>query len=302
MRGRRRRGSISIQRTALSDVQAVGGWIAAFSVTHIGLSAIRESIIVALGNLASSSGLVGSGLELPRIWPGDASGNRLWDSEQQAGRQIFRILYSLVAFATLGGAFAAFASAVTNSVTLLPPPEWSKVPLFTVAVVAQGISLASLANPSPLSLVPAFVGDPSKGPMAVVRDDSLKLRPYGLTRITRHPLILPVIPWAIANGFLAGGRDVDLILFGGLAVYALAGCYAQDLRAQASAAVGTVFAPGDLTEFYASTSFTPFSALLDGRQKLNDCFEEIPWFAVGVSMALSVVLEQKTVELASALM
>ena len=42
-----------------------------------------------------------------------------------------------------------------------------------------------------------------------------------------------------------------------------------------SAAVGTVFAEGDLTPFYDSTSFTPFLALSDGRQSWKDLAEEI---------------------------
>lgn len=74
----------------------------------------------------------------------------------------------------------------------------------------------------------------------VRRDDGRKLSPCGLTRLTRHPLILPVVPWGCANALLAGGHAPDLALFGGLALYAVAGCYAQDLRAQASAQVGAL--------------------------------------------------------------
>jgi hypothetical protein len=99
------------------------------------------------------------------------------------------------------------------------------------------------AQASPLSLeslVPKCTRDPS-APQGVRRDDSSKLQPYGLTPITRHPLILPMVPWGIANGMLAGARAQDLILFWGIALYSTCGCYAQDLRAQASAAVGTTF-------------------------------------------------------------
>ena len=78
------------------------------------------------------------------------------------------------------------------------------------------------------------------------RDDRLKLSPAGLTRITRHPLILPVVPWGFANAFLTGSHECDLALFAGLAVYAVAGCKAQDLRVEASAQVGTVFDDGAL--------------------------------------------------------
>ena len=61
-----------------------------------------------------------------------------------------------------------------------------------VAALSAALSLASLGNASPLSLVPGFAKDEA-APMGLVRDDSLKLRPFGLTRITRHPLILPMV-------------------------------------------------------------------------------------------------------------
>ena len=83
------------------------------------------------------------------------------------------------------------------------------------------------------------------------------------------------VPWGIANGLLCGGAR-DLILFWGLALYAVCGCYAQDLRAREAAAVGTVFARGDLTDFYGSTSFIPGLALLDGRQDLRAALSELP--------------------------
>ena len=69
---------------------------------------------------------------------------------------------------------------------------------------------------SPLSLVPGFEAD-AAALGGVKRDDSLKLRPYGLTRITRHPLILPVVPWGVANALLAGAHPPDLVVFLGLA-------------------------------------------------------------------------------------
>ena len=34
--------------------------------------------------------------------------------------------------------------------------------------------------------------------------------------------------------------------------------------------VGTVFQDGGLAEFYSETSFLPFGAFVDGRQRLDD--------------------------------
>lgn len=284
-----RTSSSRIHRHAAAGLEEVTLWIVAFSTAHVGLSAIREGIISGIGGIAGNLGLVGTKFEFPSFWPGDASGNRLWNDEGQAGRQIFRILYSLVAGFTLQGAFAAYLAAAPGSEGLIGPlaPNTRTV-LLAIASLAQGISIASLFNPSPLSLVPGFRSSPDGGQE---RDDSLKLRPYGLTRITRHPLILPVVPWSIANGLLAGGRPADLALFGGIAIYTLIGCWAQDLRARESEAVGTVFSRGDLTEFYQTTSFVPFAALLDGRQQWKECIQEIQWISLTIGLALGIVLE-----------
>ena len=137
-----------------------------------------------------------------------------------------------MSFATLGGAFSAYLAGCAASPALLPPlgaawsdPGW--LFCFAAAAVAGGLSLASLANPSPLSLVPAFTASAAGAPLALQRDDAKKLRAFGLTRITRHPLVLPVLPWGLATTCLAGGRAADALLLSGLAVYAVCGCYAQ---------------------------------------------------------------------------
>lgn len=137
-----------------------------------------------------------------------------------------------MSFTTLGGAFAAYLAGRAASPVLLPPlgaawsdPGW--LSCFAAAAVAGGLSLASLANPSPLSLVPAFTAAAADAPLTVQRDDAKKLRACGLTRVTRHPLILPVVPWGLATTCLAGGRTADALVFSGLAVYAVCGCYAQ---------------------------------------------------------------------------
>ena len=303
-------------------------YVGLFSATHVGLSAVRDPIISGLGRAASALSLVGRDVRLPSIWLGDgsaldeATGQELvFPDEETAGRQLFRIVYSVVAAATLGGSFAAFQAVQLHSpvldwtVPITSSPE-ARAALFAVASIAQGVSLASLVNPSPLSLVPGFETDPS-APLQLKRDDSLKLRPYGLTRITRHPLILPVVPWGLANALVTGGRAADVVLFAGLAVYALVGCYAQDVRAAEAAEVGTVFAKGDLTAFYATTSFVPFQAILDGRQRspiafgsggagaaaaargdgeVEDgwLFREVPWLYLAGGVVAGAALEAAT--------
>ena len=275
----------------------LGGLVAAFSVTHIGLSAVREPLIRTCGSFADTCGLVGSGLKLPTFWLADTSGLEVWPTEETAGRQIYRAGYTAVASALLFPALASYPASraleLPGPMQLEPQVWWA---IFAIASVAQGISIASLFNPSPLSLVPGFEGDPD-ALLGIRRDDTLKLEARGLTRITRHPLILPVVPWGIANALLAGGHDVDVALFGGLAIYAVAGCYAQDLRVTASAQVGTVFKDGKLEGFFKETSFVPFGACLDGRQSLGDAVREVPTKALAVALPLGVGVEWVTLQL-----
>jgi len=154
-------------------------------------------------------GLVGNQKwALPPVWLGDKknvdeqSGKELvFGDEATAGRQLFRVAYSVVAGVTLGFSFASFqavqlASPVLDWTVPLNSSPPARALLFACAVGSLAVSLASLKNPSPLSLVPGFEPD-EDAPLGLRRDDSLKLRAYGLTRVTRHPLILPVVPWGV---------------------------------------------------------------------------------------------------------
>ena len=280
----------------------LGGLVVAFSVTHIGLSAVREGVIASLGAAAERLGLVGRGYTLPSVWLADSTGLEIWPEPAIAGRQIYRAFYTAVASVLLFPALLEYPevhASVAESVgdhALQAPGWWCA---FALASIAQGISIASLVNPSPLSLVPGFEQD-DDALGGLKRDDGLKLAPRGLTRITRHPLILPVVPWGISNAALAGWHAPDVALFVGLAVYALAGCKAQDLRVEASNQVGTVFSDdatggdGALGAFYRDTSFVPFGAIADGRQSLEAVGREVPTGGLLVSLALGAAIEWAT--------
>ena len=183
-------------------------------------------------------------------------------------------------------------------------------------LLSFGASIASIFNASPLGRMPAFerantgemVNDQlSSLRLPIQRDDSLKFSVRGLTRITRHPLLLPVVPWGLATSVLAGGRRCDYILFTGLALYTIVGCYAQDLRvSKQEGSVGTVFRPaassaegGRLIRFFEETSFVPFAAVFDGRQRLGDIVREVPWIAFVAGTMIGVKLEEAILTLIS---
>jgi uncharacterized membrane protein len=272
--------------------QTLAFWISAFSFSHVGMSALRQTLIEQCGRIATSLRIVGTGLKLPSYWPGDDVGKQeILQDEETAGRQLYRIGYTFISFATLGSALVSYLDSTSG--TSIVPHDLS-VPLhnicFGIAAVSSGASIASLVNPSPLSLVPGFTtaGETENEPiLGLRRSDAAKLQVRGLTRITRHPLILPVVPWGIATSILAGGCLADYLLFAGLSVYAVCGCFAQDLRViRQEGSVGTVFRPSSIDDtgnslltFFESTSFVPFGAILDGRQSMADVVRESPWLA-----------------------
>ena len=326
---KRGRTTTSLQMTAFpgadivlnGDEAHLAFWMFAFSSSHIGMSSIRENLIQGCGKLAADINLVNQGLTLPSWWPGDDIGpNEVFPDVDTAGRQIYRILYTFVSFVTLGSALDVYLDLNNNAMAeplVTATTETERLVCFAIAVLSGAASIASLFNASPLSLVPGFqkvdkdshsdLQDDRPVVAGIQRNDASKMEPKGLTRITRHPLILPVVPWGIATSILAGGRVMDFLLFGGLSLYAIAGCACQDLRIiRKEGSVGTVFLPSSLSSvneekmistrpldsFYESTSFLPFAAVFDGRQSMTTVTKEFPIIPFLLGFPVSVVIEK----------
>jgi len=340
----------------VSEESSLLFWITAFSLSHIGMSAIRQTLITDIFGKAVANdllGIVGTGkLQLPDFWPGDSSGtNELFPDIETTGRQFYRVFYTMVSFLTLGTSFSIYLGLRSGTEDgSFPIPHNTNIDLanmldgsvdlggaestillsYAVATLAGAFSLASLVNASPLGLMPSFrqqdddvngfvaaripsdnrvmTTNPAAGDtlLGITRDDSLKFEPKGLTRITRHPLILPVFPWGIATSVLAGGQSSDAILFWGLSLYSIGGCYCQDLRVlREEGSVGTTFFSSDedgnvaqtettinqkLRSFYDETSFLPFQALVDGRQSWAALGREFPIlpFLIAIPSAFAI--------------
>jgi len=315
------------------DDEVLAVWVLAFAFSHIGMSATRSSIIATLGNIVASPPLNLVGREewtLPEWWPADSSGgDKLFPDADTAGRQLYRAGYTAISFATLGSAFAAYLRSSSSSAIAVGEAQaligdnasFLYNACLATAALSFGASIASLFNASPLGLMPGFESVSAADTSAVAthgdtstlgvirRDDNKKFTARGLTRITRHPLILPVVPWGIATAYLAGNRLCDFIMFAGLSLYAIAGCAAQDLRvSKEEGSVGTVFRPNEsveegqrLSQFFQQTSFLPFGAVLDGRQDIGDIFREVPWLGFVVGTATGVLAEEKILYLLSEL-
>ena len=304
-RGVRSPGPRKTIKTSLNlspDDQTLAVWVASFASTHIGMSAVRSTIIETLGIAAGSVGLVGNDWRLPGWWPSDNSGLLLFPDGTTVGRQLYRAFYTAVSLFTLGSALAAYLESSRAGRPIQPPDVNGMHNAYLLAAsFSFGAAIASLFNASPLGLMPGFEGDEDGGVM-LRRDDTMKFAARGLTRITRHPLLLPVVPWGLSTAYLAGGRPCDYVFFGGLSAYTILGCYAQDLRViREEGSVGTSgFVADDdggensrLQSFFEQTSFVPFKAVVDGRQKMDDIIREGPWLQLVAGTLLGFMLEEK---------
>ena len=181
----------------------------------------------------------------------------------RVGETTFVRLYSLVAFATFiplvlvyldnrhtGGMIWNFAAA----------PGVRQLAML-LAVLAFAMIAGGALHPSP-----ALVGI----------KESWGAR--GLTRITRHPLFMGIALWALSH-LLLNGFLTDVLFFGGLLAFSLAGAAHQDTRKRATE-------DARLGQFFAETSFWPFGAILAGRNRL--IWQELPWISLAAGAAVAV--------------
>ena len=132
-------------------------------------------------------------------------------------------------------------------------------------------ALLELANAAGLVMLVAGLLDPGPGSfLGKPREE-----PTGVYRITRHPVFLGVTVMAVAHT-IANGYATDIAFFGGLAVFALVGCWHQDLRKLAG---------GDAAfrRFHAATAFLPFT-----RRGAMRGLRELSPLAVGLGLAVAL--------------
>lgn len=132
-------------------------------------------------------------------------------------------------------------------------------------------SFAMLLAVTGIALMVAGVLQPSPALAGVTR----AAVPRGLTRITRHPLFMGIALWS-ASHLLLNGYVTDVLFFGGLLVFSLAGAAHQDARKR-------VTDRERLGPFMAETSYWPFAAILTGRNRL--VWGELPWTGLFIGAA-----------------
>ena len=155
----------------------------------------------------------------------------------------FRLLYSLVSFATLGWMILAFPGA--DAVPLWIAPAWAWAATSLVMLLAS------------ILLVGSFVRNPAfPHPGA---EKQLKRAATGVFAITRHPMNWSFILWALVH-ISVWGSPRNLIVAGGILILALFGSIGQDRK--------KLLTLGESWQGWQSrTSFIPFGALLARRVK-----------------------------------
>lgn len=163
---------------------------------------------------------------------------------RRLGEKGFLGLYSLIAFATLG-----WTIHVANGLPAMPPlwdapiAVWhgATLVMLLAAILLTGSLVGNPAMPDP-------TGHP-KFPEAA----------RGVFAITRHPMMMAILLWALVHAGL-WGSPANLIVTGGIGTLALVGALGQD--AKKARLVGQPW-----RDWQAKTSFVPFAALLGGRAK-----------------------------------
>lgn len=179
----------------------------------------------------------------------------------------YLLLYSIVGLATFGPLLAAFFGYRTPHVIPLPllaqtPGIWwatMVLMFFAIMLVVLGFS-----RPNPVS---SLTDKPGSGAL-------------GVLRITRHPAFMGVAIMGFAH-LLVNYAAIDRVFFGGLLAYSILGCIHQDWRRRQTE-------QSERGQYFAETSFFPFVAILQRRNRL--VLRELSPVAVGIGIVVYVAI------------
>lgn len=131
------------------------------------------------------------------------------------GRKIYLILYSGLSLVLIAWLISAAMRA--PYVPVWYPLPWQAVIPVVAMPIALWLLIAGLAEGNPLSVS--------------IRSTAATAAPGPMASITRHPVLWGFLLWAVAH-IAPTGHVVALILFGGMALLAVAGMFALDRRAR----------------------------------------------------------------------
>jgi uncharacterized membrane protein len=185
---------------------------------------------------------------------------------QNLGDQWFAVLYSAVAFVTLGWMILSYRAA-DDSYFLWVTPAWARPAAAAVMLLAS------------ILLVGSFFDNPAFPRPGAKRRTSARAA-TGIFAVTRHPMNMAFILWALVHAALWGALP-NLIVAGGILVLALLGSIGQDHKK-----LNVIGEPW--RAWMGRTSFVPFGALLSGRAKWSGLGKAWPAVLIGLLLWLAV--------------
>jgi uncharacterized membrane protein len=171
-------------------------------------------------------------------------------------------LFSLLSLISIWWWVSTFRSAPFDA-PLWHYPQWWPWLKAILMLVAFILLVCGLSSPNP----------------TLPRGGKLLERPdvgHGILAVTRHPLMWSFAIWAIAH-FISQPDWRGFWFFGLFAITALGGAVLQERRKAETYGASW-------ERFTANTSFIPFTAILQGRARLN--LAEIGWWRIGVGVVL----------------
>jgi uncharacterized membrane protein len=178
------------------------------------------------------------------------------------GERGFMIVYSLVAFATLGWLVFAYRAA-PDGVPLWPVGDGLWALASAITLVASVLFMGSLVrNPALPDMRTATKPVPT---------------PSGVLAITRHPMMWGFALWGVAH-ILVYPEPSNVVLAGAIIILALVGAHLQDRKKEA-------LQPDFWPEWERRTSYLPFAAIASGRARIG----KIGMHALGGGLVVWVV-------------
>ncbi len=164
------------------------------------------------------------------------------------GERLFQGLYSLAAFAVFVPLVLVYAGNKHVGSLL-----WFVEPNLVIDVITR------IGNTIAVMLVVAGIFRPS--PTGVTGTPTRK--PRGVQRITRHPLFMGIVLWALMH-LLVNGFGSDAAFFGGFVLFGLLGSWHQDRRQKA-------LPDGAYAKFCEQSPFLPFTggAIFKGSREIG---------------------------------
>lgn len=180
------------------------------------------------------------------------------------GEQGYLGIFSLTAAVTLGFLIYAYIN--------IPHAHFVWMPGMTARAFAKVLM--------PFAFIFLVSGLMVRNPTSVGQDAAVTAETGAILKITRHPMQWGILLWAILH-LVANGDRASIVFFGTFALLSSLGMLAMDAKRKK-------LADENWKNFFATTSYFPFMALLQGRAQLR--IMELNWLAVGIGAVLYVLV------------